>query len=170
VRLVTAGQALDAAAAWTAAARLGASPERSAAVIARLGAVQDRYAERSWRGISVRLLLAKNPAGWDEALAAADPGRAAVVAVNGGVPDGRDTSWLWDVDMGPLSQRPLVVATGARAADALRLAVAGVPCTAVRSLPAAITRAAGGPGDRRVDLFADYTSFQQARRLLRKGG
>jgi lipid II isoglutaminyl synthase (glutamine-hydrolysing) len=168
--VATAGQALDAAAAWTAAVWLGADSERSAAVIACLGTVQDRYAERSWRGISVRLLLAKNPAGWDEALAAADPARAAVVAVNAGVPDGRDTSWLWDVDMGPLRQHPLVVATGARAADAaLRLAVAGVPCTVVRPLPAAIARAGGGPGDRRVDLFADYTSFQQARGLLRKG-
>jgi UDP-N-acetylmuramyl tripeptide synthase len=170
--VATAGQAFDAAVAWAAAIRLGAHPERAAAAIARLRTVQDRYADVWWRGISLRLLLAKNPAGWDEALTAAtDPGRAAVVAVNGGRPDGRDTSWLWDVDMGRLRQRPLVVATGARAEDAaLRLEVAGVACAVVRPLRQAIRRAGGRPGERGVDLFADYTSFQQARELMGKRG
>jgi UDP-N-acetylmuramyl tripeptide synthase len=170
LEVATAGQTLDAAAAWAAAIRLGADPERAAAAIARRGTVQDRYADVSWQRIPLRLLLAKNPAGWDEALTAAtDPGRAAVVAINGGVPDGRDTSWLWDVDMGGLRQRPLVVATGARAEDAaLRLEVAGVACSVVRPLRQAIRRAGGRPGQRGVDLFADYTSFQQARKLIRK--
>jgi len=171
LEVATAGQTLDAAVAWAAAIRLGADPERAAAAIARLGTVQDRYAEVSWRGIPLRLLLAKNPAGWDEALTAAtDPGRAAVVAVNGGGPDGRDTSWLWDVDMSSLRQRPLVVAAGARAEDAaLRLEVAGVACAVVHPLRRAIRRA-GHPGERGVDLFADYTSFQRARRLIGKRG
>jgi UDP-N-acetylmuramyl tripeptide synthase len=120
----------------------------------------------------VRPLLAKNPAGWDEALGAADDRRrAAVVAVNGGIPDGRDTSWLWDVDMARLGDRPLVTATGRRAEDvALRLEVAGVPCGIVRPLAAAIAQAGGRPGRRGVDLFADYTSFRQARELIGCGG
>ena len=170
--IATAGQTLDAAAAWAAAIRLGADPERAAAAIAGLGTVQDRYAEVWWQGIPLRLLLAKNPAGWDEALTAAtDQGRAAVVAVNGHGPDGRDTSWLWDVEMGRLGQRPLVVATGERAEDAaLRLEVAGVACTVVRPLRRAIRRAGGRQGERGVDLFADYTSFQQARKLIRTRG
>jgi lipid II isoglutaminyl synthase (glutamine-hydrolysing) len=170
--VATAGQALDAAAAWAAAIRLGVGPERATAAIAGLGTVQDRYAEVSWQGIALRLLLAKNPAGWDEALTAAtDQGRAAVVAVNGRGPDGRDTSWLWDVEMGRLGRRPLVVATGERAADAaLRLEVAGVACTVVRPLQRAIRRAGGRQSERGVDLFADYTSFQQARKLIRKRG
>jgi UDP-N-acetylmuramyl tripeptide synthase len=170
--VATPGYALDAAAAWAAGIWLGADPGCSVAAIARLGIVQDRYADVLWRGIPLRLLLAKNPAGWDEALsAAADPGRTAIVAVNGDGPDGRDTSWLWDVDMGRLRQRPLVVATGARAEDAaLRLEVAGVPCAVMRPLSRAITWAGARPGGHRVDLFADYTSFQQARRLISKDG
>ena len=170
--VATAGQALDAAAAWAAATWLGADPGGAAEAIARLGTVQDRYANLTWRGVAVRLLLAKNPAGWDEALTATtDAGRAAVVAVNGGGPDGRDTSWLWDVDMSRLRQRPLLVATGARAEDAaLRLEVAGAPCAVVRPLHEAISRAAGRRGGHQVDLFADYTSFQQARRLISKDG
>ena len=166
------GYALDAAMSWTAAVWLGADPGRSLALIAALGAVQDRYALSSWRGIPVRLLLAKNPAGWDEALGATgDRARAAVVAVNGGEPDGRDTSWLWDVDMARLAGRPLVVATGERAEDAaLRLEVAGVPCQVVRPLGTAIAVAGDPPVACGVDLFADYTSFRQARQLIGRQG
>jgi UDP-N-acetylmuramyl tripeptide synthase len=166
------GYALDATMAWTAAVRLGADPADAMAAVAGLGVVQDRYATRSLRGVPVRLLLAKNPAGWDETLSAAtDRGHAAVVAVNAGGPDGRDTSWLWDVDMARLGGRPLVVATGERAEDvALRLEVAGVPCSIVRPLEQAIALAGGPPVDREVDLFADYTSFRQARELIGRHG
>jgi UDP-N-acetylmuramyl tripeptide synthase len=171
LRVAADGYALDAAISWAAAVWLGAGPGGSLARIAALGAVQDRYALSSWHGIPVRLLLAKNQAGWDEALGAAgDPARAAVVAVNAGEPDGRDTSWLWDVDMACLGGRPLVVATGERAEDAaLRLEVAGVPCQVVRPLAEAIA-VAGDPADGGVDLFADYTSFRQARRLIGRRG
>jgi len=65
----------------------------------------------------------------------------------------------------------LVVAAGARAEDAaLRLEVAGVACAVVHPLHQAIRRAGGHRGERGVDLFADYTSFQQARRLIGKRG
>jgi lipid II isoglutaminyl synthase (glutamine-hydrolysing) len=119
----------------------------------------------------VRLLLAKNPAGWDEVLSAADDQRhAAVVAVNAGTPDGRDTSWLWDVDMTRLHDRPLVAATGRRVEDvALRLEVAGVPCRIVQPLAAALAWAGGRSARRAVDLFADYTSFREARELIGGG-
>jgi lipid II isoglutaminyl synthase (glutamine-hydrolysing) len=170
--LASDGSALDLAAAWAAATRLGVDPAAALTTIAGIGTVQGRYATCSWNGVMVRLLLAKNPAGWDEALGAADdPRRAAVVAVNGGIPDGRDTSWLWDVDMARLGGRPLVAATGQRAEDvALRLEVAGVPCRIVRPLATAIARAGGRGGQRGVDLFADYTSFTQARELIGRSG
>jgi hypothetical protein len=168
----TDGYALDMALAWAAAYRLGADPDRSLAAIGRLGAVQYRYGDAVYLGVPGRLLLAKNPAGWDEALTAStDPARPAVVSVNGGGPDGRDTSWLWDVDMTRLSDRPFVVATGARAEDvALRLEVAGVTCSVVRPLGEAISRAGRSPGNRQVDLFTDYTSFVEARELASRDG
>jgi len=170
--LASDGSALDVAAAWAAATHLGVDPAAALATIAGIGTVQGRYASCSWHGVMVRLLLAKNPAGWDEALGAADDRRrAAVVAVNAGIPDGRDTSWLWDVDMTRLGDRPLVVATGERAEDvALRLDVAGVPCRIVRPLAAAVARAGGRPGRREVDVFADYTCFGQARKLIGRRG
>jgi UDP-N-acetylmuramyl tripeptide synthase len=166
------GSALDLAAAWAAATRLGVDPASALGTIAGIGTVQGRYATCSWRGLMVRLVLAKNPAGWDEALSAADDRRrAAVVAVNAGIPDGRDTSWLWDVDMARLADRPLVAATGERAEDvALRLDVAGVPCRIVRPLAAAIAWAGRLPGHRGVDVFADYSCFGQAHKLIGRSG
>jgi lipid II isoglutaminyl synthase (glutamine-hydrolysing) len=150
----------------------GGRPASALGTIAKIGTVQGRYATCSWRGLMVRLLLAKNPAGWDEALSAADDRRrAAVVAVNAGIPDGRDTSWLWDIDMARLGDRPPVAATGERAEDlALRLDVAGVPCRIVRPLAAAIAWAGRRPDHREVDVFADYTSFGQARKLIGRRG
>jgi len=75
-------------------------------------------------------LLTKNPVGTNQVLRAleAEPGRKAMLlALNDGVADGQDVSWIWDVDyerlrgaVGP------VITTGRRAADmALRLKHAG---------------------------------------------
>ena len=51
------------------------------------------------------LLLIKNPAGANEAirtLVDGGPPRLAVVALNDAIADGRDVSWIWDVDFEPL--------------------------------------------------------------------
>src|SRR5207237_9277704 len=51
------------------------------------------------------VLLIKNPAGANEAvrtLVAARPPRVALVALNDAIADGRDVSWIWDVDFEPL--------------------------------------------------------------------
>ena len=51
------------------------------------------------------MLLIKNPAGANEAirtLVAAAPPRLALIALNDEIADGRDVSWIWDVDFEPL--------------------------------------------------------------------
>src|ERR671936_2323038 len=67
------------------------------------------------------MLLIKNPAGANEAVRTivdGAPPRLAVIALNDGIADGRDVSWIWDVDFEPLIQRlEKLVATGARAAE-----------------------------------------------------
>jgi len=50
-----------------------------------------------------------------------------ILSVNAQGPDGRDTSWLWDVDYRVLRGRPVFVAGERRLDLALRLDVAGVP-------------------------------------------
>src|SRR5262249_59183059 len=78
--------------------------------------VAGRYTRLARRGRHVRLLLAKNPAGWLEAFDVLDPPPAPVLlAVNAQVPDGKDTSWLWDVDYRVLRGRRGVVLRERRA-------------------------------------------------------
>lgn len=163
------GYAANVAAAWAAAVSLGVPAAVAIDAIAGVRVVESRYADLRWRGRTVRLLLAKNPAGWDDVLAGvAASRRPAVVSINAGIPDGRDTSWIWDVDMRSLSGRSVVVASGARAADmALRLIVAGLDPVVEPELERALLLASAEEDS--VDLLADYTSFQAARRLIRDG-
>jgi UDP-N-acetylmuramyl tripeptide synthase len=80
------------------------------------------------------MLLIKNPAGANEAvrtLVEASPGRGhevAVIALNDEIADGRDVSWIWDVDFEPLAERlDTLVASGARAEElALRFKYGGM--------------------------------------------
>ncbi len=163
------GYAADVAAAWAAAVRLGVPSAVAIRAISEVKVVESRYAEVAWRGRTVELLLAKNPAGWDDALATLEHSdRPAVVSVNSGIPDGRDPSWIWDADMEKLRGRARVVAAGARAEDvAMRLVVAGLQPLVERDLEQALLLAAGE--GQAVDLLADYTSFQTARGLVAHG-
>jgi UDP-N-acetylmuramyl tripeptide synthase len=149
-----------------AAIALGLDPVTSVRAMSRVRAVAGRYQVISVDGTSVRLLLAKNPAGWAEALDLIRPAPVpVVVGINAGVADGRDPSWLWDVPFERLKGR-LVVATGDRGRDlAVRLRYAEVPHTFVAAYDEAVVTA-GGP---EVDLVANYTSFQDARRALARG-
>src|ERR1700726_4678937 len=84
--------------------------------------VAGRYTQVERHGRTVRLLLAKNPAGWLEALDILAPSPGPVLlAVNAQTPDGKDTSWLWDVDYRGLRGRPVYVAGERRTDLAVRL-------------------------------------------------
>jgi UDP-N-acetylmuramyl tripeptide synthase len=139
-----------------------------------ISSVEGRYTERVVSDCRVRLLLAKNPAGWSEALEMARPEAPVVVAVNARAADGRDPSWLWDVPFEGLAGR-WAVATGDRSRDvAVRLRYAGVdheriddPLAAVR----AVAGIAARNGTGRAEALANYTAFQDLRRALdRQGG
>jgi UDP-N-acetylmuramyl tripeptide synthase len=85
---------------------------------------------------SVLTLLIKNPAGANEAVATLCDGAAptfALVALNDEIADGRDTSWIWDVDFEPLlATLERVVVSGSRAAElALRFAYGGMDRTRI---------------------------------------
>ena len=131
--------------------------------MSRVGAVSGRYEVVCVDDVSVRLLLAKNPAGWAETLDLIRPPPVpVVVGINARVADGRDPSWLWDVPFERLRGR-LVVATGERGRDlAVRLRYAEVSHMFVPTYTEAV-HAAGGP---EIDLAANYTSFQDARAAL----
>ena len=73
-------------------------------------------------GQPLELVLVKNPSGFRLGLESYSPeGYATMIAINDNYADGRDMSWLWDVDFTKLTNYPVYV-TGVRAYDmALRL-------------------------------------------------
>lgn len=157
----------NAAQAVAAAVALGADPASAVAAVSGVDEVAGRYRTVRVGRHEARLLLAKNPAGWSEALSMVDKHAAGVViAVNGLVPDGEDLSWLWDVRFEHF-ENTAVVAAGERGTDlAVRLGYAGVEHTLVHDTMAAI--ASCPPG--RVEVVANYTAFLQLQRALARHG
>ena len=98
-----------------------------------------RYTQVNRRGCDIRLLLAKNPAGWLEALdVLAPPPAPVLLAVNAQGPDGRDTSWLWDVDFRRLRGRNVLVGGERRLDLAVRLEADEVPFRLVNDIDEAV--------------------------------
>jgi len=130
-------------------------------------------------GRETLFLLAKNPAGFNEVLRTvllADAAPVLVIAINDLIADGRDISWLWDVDFEMLRGRArAIVVTGLRAADmALRLKYAGVDSAAVtveRDGAAALERARGMLRDgERLYVLPTYTAMLHLRAALTRQG
>lgn len=163
----------NAAMATAAAAAIGLDPAEALGAMAEVRDVAGRYQVMRVGTTGVRLLLAKNPAGWAEALDLLQPAPTpVVVGINARIADGRDPSWLWDVAFERLAKRP-VVATGERGRDlAVRLRYAGVDHVFVRDELSAVRHAVAGAGAAQledVDVVANYTSFQVIRTALARG-
>lgn len=80
-----------------------------------------------------KILLSKNPAGFNESLRTvlnSDRKGDLLLALNDRIPDGRDVSWIWDVDFEMLKNfKHRIFVSGDRALDlALRLKYAEVSC------------------------------------------
>jgi lipid II isoglutaminyl synthase (glutamine-hydrolysing) len=120
----------NALAAASLARTLGVTLHDVAAGLERFGAAFGRFERIAIGDRRVLMLLIKNPAGANEAirtLVEGRPPRVAVVALNDAIADGKDVSWIWDVDFEPLLEGlERVVVTGDRAAElALRFKYAG---------------------------------------------
>ena len=127
--------------------------------------VAGRYATVQFGDRQVHLLLAKNPAGWQEALTMIDRSAdGVVIAVNGQQGDGEDLSWLWDVRFEDFDGT-VVQAAGKRGTDlSVRLTYAGIehelnpdPLAAIRACPAG-----------RIEVLANYTAFRDLKKALNK--
>jgi UDP-N-acetylmuramyl tripeptide synthase len=151
----------NAATALAVAAQFGVRVTDALPRLAGVASIAGRYAQVVRDGRNIRLLLAKNPAGWLEAFDMADQAPT-LLSINARGPDGLDTSWLFDVDFAPLRGRPVLI-TGDRAYDlAVRLEVNEVPFRHVRTFREGL--AAVPPG--RLEVIANYTAFQDIRAEL----
>jgi UDP-N-acetylmuramyl tripeptide synthase len=141
----------------------GVDMDQALPLLRGVTSVAGRYTQIERGGRTLRLLLAKNPAGWLEAFdVLARPPTPVLLAVNAQGPDGRDTSWLWDVDYRVLRGRQVLV-TGERRLDlAVRLEADQVPFDLVDSVDDAVDHVPPGG----LDVIANYTAFQHIRTTL----
>jgi lipid II isoglutaminyl synthase (glutamine-hydrolysing) len=181
VHLSGASGAYDAAAAVGAAMAVGVQP--AAAIRALDGATPafGRLEEMSIGPRRIVLALAKNPASLTESANAAASRHpdAVLLGLSDESADGRDVSWIWDVDFERLRGIPAIGLTGTRADDlVLRLKYARLPAAAAwpivaieplvdRALDAMLARIQ--PGGTLV-VLATYTSLLGIRRTLERRG
>jgi lipid II isoglutaminyl synthase (glutamine-hydrolysing) len=152
------------------AAVFGVPPGPAVRQMEQVTAVAGRYDTVVHQGWALRLLLAKNPAGWLETFdllgPAAPDSPPVLLSVNALGADGTDTSWLWDVDYTRLRGRRVLVIGQRRLDLAVRLQVAGVEFTVHDELGgalAALPKPAAGAQPGPIDVIANYTAFQQLR-------
>lgn len=166
----------NAAQAALAASHLGVDLAAALDACRQVSEVAGRYATYTIRDREIHMLLAKNPAGWQEALTMIDyTAPTIIVDVNGQVADSTDLSWIWDVDFEEFrarTQGTLVLATGERGLDlAVRMTYAGCDLEFVPTIQQAIL---SSPPGSRIELLANYTAFRDAKRLfdaeVAKGG
>lgn len=154
---------------------LGATLEEIAAGLEGFSAAFGRFERVDVGGKTVLLLLVKNPAGANEVVRTLVEGgapRLAVIALNDAIADGRDVSWIWDVDFEQLLERlDTVIATGNRAAElALRCKYAGMADEAIVVEPNLEAAIAIGlrmtPADGELVVLPTYTAMLALRRTV----
>jgi lipid II isoglutaminyl synthase (glutamine-hydrolysing) len=125
------------------------------------------------------MLLIKNPAGANEAIRTLVEGRAprfAVIALNDAIADGKDVSWIWDVDFEPLLDGlDRVLTTGDRAAElALRCKYAGFDPARIDVVPSLAEALEHGleatPTGGELVVLPTYTAMLALRKLVAERG
>jgi UDP-N-acetylmuramyl tripeptide synthase len=158
---------------------LGASLDAIVAGLQGFSAAFGRFERIRLDERSLLVLLIKNPAGANEVvrtLVAGGTPRVLLVALNDEIADGRDVSWIWDVDFEPLLEGlQRLIATGERAAElALRFKYAGLPEDAIEvvpSLEAALDRGlALTPRGEELTALPTYTAMLALRDLVARRG
>ena len=158
---------------------LGATLDEVVAGLEGFSAAFGRFERIEVGDRGLLMLLVKNPAGANEAVRTLVEGRehaVAVIALNDEIADGRDVSWIWDVDFEPLvAGLDHLIATGTRAAElALRFAYGGLArerIEVVPSLEAALDRGLElTPASGELVVLPTYTAMLALRRIVARRG
>jgi len=162
------------AAAALAAVRVACPEVNSDALLEALARIEPAFGrgERiEYGGNILEIVLVKNPSGFRLALAAAPKNDAAVmIAINDNYADGRDMSWLWDVDFTSLQAGGVAMVSGIRAYDmALRLQydevqMADIEPDLASALREFLQKNIGHP----LRIYCTYTAMLRLRGLAEK--
>jgi UDP-N-acetylmuramyl tripeptide synthase len=152
------------------------------AALAQFRSAFGRIERVEYRDRTLTLALVKNPVGFNEVLRmlTAGSGQLAVptlIAINDLYADGRDVSWLWDVDFELLASGTTPLATtGLRGADmANRLKYAGISTDRITILPADLTTGLDQfvesvPAGSQAYILPTYTAMLAIRKTLADRG
>jgi UDP-N-acetylmuramyl tripeptide synthase len=122
-------------------------------------------------GQPLELVLVKNPSGFRLGLKSFSPvGHATMIAINDNYADGRDMSWLWDVDFESLQEGGVAQVSGIRSYDmALRLQYDEVTIAHIEpELPLALRQFINTNKDLPKRIYCTYTAMLTLRRELSK--
>lgn len=125
-------------------------------------------------GKNVQLFLSKNPTGFNASLRTVleMDAKNILVVLNDRIPDGRDVSWIWDVDFETIPKGTAITVSGDRVYDmALRMKYAGVEKSRLHidpSLSQALHHAiAKTAGDKTLYALATYSAMLEVRKILK---
>jgi UDP-N-acetylmuramyl tripeptide synthase len=158
---------------------LGASLDEIRTGLERFGAAFGRFERIASGDKTILLLLIKNPAGANEVvrtLEQAGMPSLVLLALNDAIADGKDVSWIWDVDFEPLlAGAERLVVSGDRAAElGLRCVYGGFPEEALDvepDLAAALDRSLElTPAGGELVVLPTYTAMLALQRILTERG
>lgn len=122
-------------------------------------------------GQPLQLVLVKNPGGFRLGLQSFNPaGHATMIAINDNYADGRDMSWLWDVDFDSLKKTGVSEVSGVRAYDmALRLQYDEVPFSNIdTNLQKSLERFLNDNRNEPKRIYCTYTAMLALRKMISK--
>lgn len=151
-------------AACVAAHAVGADPARFQGVLDAYVPTGGRMTRWRAMGRTVASDLAKNPVGFDRQIQQikASNGRLMAFFLNDAEADGRDVSWIWDVDFECLAEAAGIRAFvgGSRANDLqVRLKYAGIDASIANGIEEALAAVADETADDVFFAVANYTAF-----------
>lgn len=125
------------------------------------------------RGTGITLNLAKNPAGFNQNIFAVmqdTSPKDLIIVINDNAQDGRDISWLWDVDFDRFQEESIrsITVSGIRCQDMrLRLKYVDIPSILEENVEKAIRdRIEDGVGN--LYVLVNYTALFSTRNILKK--
>ncbi len=142
-------------------------------MLARFNPENGRMEKFNIKGTSVILNLAKNPAGFNQNISAVmqdDTQKDVIIVINDNGQDGRDISWLWDVDFDRFENANVnsITVSGIRCQDMrLRLKYADIPSLLEADVETAVCeRIENGCGN--LYVLVNYTALFSTRVVLKR--
>jgi UDP-N-acetylmuramyl tripeptide synthase len=162
-------------AAWSVASLVGVGPQSFQHVLDGYHPENGRLQRFRVEGREVILNLAKNPTGFNQnisLLLSDDRPKAAYLVINDDFNDGKDISWIWDMDLERLADgRTSVLAGGSRANDVqVRCKYAGISARLATSVSDALRKVADLPVEQPLYVLCNYSALWPAKAELERMG